>query len=421
MPENLGAAQSEQSRLRIDRILLAVILAIGIGRSTFFGIVTWFVMSQGLLTMHGHMLVVRDYVWLWGAGALLRLGDISTIFHPVDFANWLRTIYGAQLDDHVFGHPPSMLLLAALAGHLPVRLGWALYVVAQAAVLWILGRSAGLSRGIRLAVLVSPAMLETVLAGQSGGLTGAFLAVGFLLAGRRPVLAGICFGLLTIKPQLGLLVPVCLIAARDWKTIASASLTFLALFLVSGALFGFESWVMFVQNVMPFVSGQMEYPWTGMYFQRLLVTPFAMSRFLGFGLTLSFAFQAFFTVSAVVFAWRLWRRPSVDPELRMAITVCLGAIATPYGYAYDMVGVAIAVAILAARSFRNPLSFERPLLAIAWLWPGITAALIPLGFAVIASVAWLGERRLAEAPADDPRGLAVNARSSPVRAFGGET
>ena len=40
---------------------------------------------------------------------------------------------------------------------------------------------------------------------------------------RRPALAGVCLGLLTYKPQFGLLFPLVLIADRRWRTIAVAA------------------------------------------------------------------------------------------------------------------------------------------------------------------------------------------------------
>lgn len=388
------------ARLRPDRLFAGIVLGCAPIPSLLMAVSIWLVHARGLLTMDGHLLVVRDYVWLWGAGQHLKAADVATIFHPAAFADWLRSVWGPQFDDHVWGYPPSMLFLALPAGHLPIRLGFAFYVAAQVALLWSLGRHAGLSRALLAAILVSPAMLESSMASQNGAITGSLMMAGLLLAGRRPIASGICLGLLTIKPQFGLLVPICLIASRDWRTILSACLTFLALFLASGALFGFDSWRMFLENTLPFVSGQLQTPWANMYYQRLLVTPFALMRFLGFGLTPSFAFQAMFSVSAAVLTWRLWRRPGVDPELRAAVTVCLAMLATPYGYAYDMVGVAIAVAILASRAVARPLPLERLVLAFGWIWPGIAAGaavmLAPLGFAVIAAVAWVGERRLSQ-------------------------
>ena len=53
-------------------------------------------------------------------------------------------------------------------------------------------------------------------AGQNGFLTAALIGGALGLLERRPALAGICLGLLTYKPQFGLLFPFVLIADRRW-------------------------------------------------------------------------------------------------------------------------------------------------------------------------------------------------------------
>ena len=59
-------------------------------------------------------------------------------------------------------------------------------------------------------------------AGQNGFLTAALIGGTLGLLERRPALAGVCLGLLTYKPQFGLLFPIVLIADRRWRTIAVA-------------------------------------------------------------------------------------------------------------------------------------------------------------------------------------------------------
>jgi hypothetical protein len=186
--------------------------------------------------------VVRDYLWLWAAGHLLAAGDVATIFDPQAFAAWNRARYSAQLDDFGWSYPPSLLFLALPAGRIPILAGFVLFASAQLALLACIGRLARLPGRVLLAVLVSPAVLANAFAGQNGALTAALLCGGLLLTGRRPVLSGVLLGLLTIKPQLGILVPICLLASRDWKAIGAACGTAAALFAASVAAFGFESW-----------------------------------------------------------------------------------------------------------------------------------------------------------------------------------
>src|SRR6185437_7428179 len=54
---------------------------------------------------------------------------------------------------------------------------------------------------------------------------------------RRPVLSGILFGLLAYKPQFGLLIPVALLMAGQWRAISAAALTVIALMAVTTLAF----------------------------------------------------------------------------------------------------------------------------------------------------------------------------------------
>src|SRR4029077_17910424 len=102
--------------------------------------------------------------------------------------------------------------------------------------------------GLRTGVLFAlgfPAAIWNVTAGQNGFFTAALIGGTLVLWERRRALAGICLGLLTYKPQFGLLFPIVLIADRRWLTIAVAALTAIALAALSWLFFGSASWAVF--------------------------------------------------------------------------------------------------------------------------------------------------------------------------------
>src|SRR5260370_28092721 len=71
-------------------------------------------------------------------------------------------------------------------------------------------------------VLACPFTAWNFIAGQNGFLTGALLGGSLLCLERQPVLAGILIGCLSYKPQFGILLPVALIAARQWRGVRRA-------------------------------------------------------------------------------------------------------------------------------------------------------------------------------------------------------
>lgn len=63
----------------------------------------------------------------------------------------------------------------------------------------------------------------------------------FAFLDRRPLLAGLLVGLLTIKPQFGVLIPVLLIASGRWRVFTVATVTALALAAAAVMLFGMQT------------------------------------------------------------------------------------------------------------------------------------------------------------------------------------
>ena len=113
-----------------------------------------------------------------------------------------------------FPYPPIFLLMLAPLGGLRRAAAFALFMGATFVFyLWasIGGRWRAWPR--LLGALAAPATGVNLIFGQTGFLAGGFMLGGLALAERRPIAAGVLLGLLAYKPQLGVLVPVALVAA----------------------------------------------------------------------------------------------------------------------------------------------------------------------------------------------------------------
>ena len=104
----------------------------------------------------------------------------------------------------------------------------------------IVGRPFGL-----LLAVAFPVVLTNTLVGQNGFLTASLIGATLYLMPIRPVLAGICLGLLSYKPQYGLLFPLVLIAASRWTVFFTAGAVAVGIALLSWLAFGTESWQAF--------------------------------------------------------------------------------------------------------------------------------------------------------------------------------
>src|SRR4030081_3345162 len=135
-----------------------------------------------------------------------------------------------------------------LLAYFPALIAW--FAIGILAV-YLAGRRELSDARILTVILVSPAALLCVISGQSSLLTTAALLVIFASLDKRPVIAGVLIGLLTVKPQLGVLFPFALIASGRWRGFLSAAATPLALIAISLVLGGQESWIDYIAKALP--------------------------------------------------------------------------------------------------------------------------------------------------------------------------
>ena len=104
-----------------------------------------------------------------------------------------------------------------------ILLWTALTVAAACSAWWIAAPGSRLARAAHLALFVG--LFPTafgLLVGQPVALVAAVVAGSWWLAEhRRPVAAGLVLSLVAIKPQLALLVPLCLLASGRWRVFAA--------------------------------------------------------------------------------------------------------------------------------------------------------------------------------------------------------
>ncbi len=190
--------------------------------------------------------IPTDFVNVWAAGRLALEG------HPAQAWDWViqKQVELALLKQDFTGYfawhyPPPFLFVASLLARFPYAaafIGWvAISFLPYLAVMRaIVGRPFGL-----VLAAAFPVVFNNALVGQNGFLTAALIGGTLYLIPVRPVLAGICLGLLSYKPQYGLLFPLVLIAASQWTVFLTAAVVAIAMAVMSWFAFGTESWQAF--------------------------------------------------------------------------------------------------------------------------------------------------------------------------------
>jgi len=344
----------------------------------------------------------KDFINLYAGGQIVSQSmDIKLLFSIEPYAKYLTELFNTNVHNYhyVWSYPPTMLLPARLFAGLPYLPAFALWSSATLAIFLGGLYLAGLRGWWLLAALLAPATAVNLFFGQYGYLLAGLLIGGLSLRDSRPILAGILLGLATIKPQLGLLLPILLLAQRQWWVIAAASATALLLLGLSLAVDGIEVWRHFIDFTLPLQRMFLE-DGRG-YFLFLTLTPFMAGKIVGVPLPALYAVQIGLALLCALGVYRMGRR---GPPLRAVIfTFAATFMATPYAMAYDLtVLVGAGLLLLAAR----PGWMNTPRRAFAfvalWLLPlvGLSQNLLLVAGAplVIALFTW----QVWRADVDDP-------------------
>jgi arabinofuranan 3-O-arabinosyltransferase len=304
-----------------------------------------------------------DFVNVWSAGRLALDG------HPAQAWDWdiqkqvQVAVLGQSYEGNLAWHyPPPFLFVASLLAHFPYAvafIGWAVtsLVPYLAVMRAIVGRPFGLLLGAAF-----PVVLTNILVGQNGFLTASLIGGTLYLMPARPVLAGICLGLLSYKPQYGLLFPLVLIAASQWTVFVTAGVVAVAIAFVSWLAFGTESWQAFF-HWMPMFSQAFltegRAPWGKMQ------SIFAVVRYFGGTEQLAWVFQWIMSGTVAVVLALMWRG-RISYPLKAAALAAGTLLITPYLFLYDVMVLAIAVAFLVRIGLRQGFArYELPALGLA--------------------------------------------------------
>jgi arabinofuranan 3-O-arabinosyltransferase len=383
-PMTIAPAQGD-----IPAALLKVCFALLVVNATFFPAAyvshCWIYGVDGLP-------IPTDFVNVWAAGKLVLEG------HPALAYDWdiQKQVELALLKQDFPGYfawhyPPPFLFVASLLAQFPYAVafvGWvSVSILPYLAVMRaIIGRSFALVLAIGF-----PMVLSNALVGQNGFLTASLIGGALYLLPTRKVLSGICLGLLTYKPQYGLLFPLVLIAASEWTVFVTAGATAIMLAFASWLAFGTESWQAFF-HWMPTFSQAFLVEGKATWWK--LQSLYSMVRYLGGSEQLGWIFHWVLTASVATTLVVIWRS-HVRYSLKAAALAVGTLLTTPYLFMYDMMVLAIPVAYLVRMGFAHGFrSYELPALACGVVLIVIFIFLgIPVGFVMTLAIGGLVLRR----------------------------
>jgi hypothetical protein len=328
-----------------------------------------------------------DFTVFWTASRMAESGQALQAYDPDFLQRAVRQL--RPQSQWVFGwyYPPTFYLMVYPLGRLSLGLSYLFFCLVSllglGGILYRLLKGEGVLWG-----LLSPATLLNFFTGQNGLITASLAAAALWNLEKRPVLSGVFIGLLSIKPQMGILFPIALIAGGYWRTLWVAGISALLFMGGAVAVLGidiFHAWL----QVIPLSRVTFE----DRYLTWILMpTLFSLERQLGLSVTQAYAGQAVVALLAMWAVWTTWRR-NTPAHLRYALFMVASILATPYAYYYDLTWVAVSLVWLVSGIKPEAWqSWEKALLGLVWVSPLLIGLhfVIPLPLFQIAPLIFMG-------------------------------
>lgn len=302
-----------------------------------------FVQGSWILDSRGRV-IPADFVSFWSTSLQLHREPAANVYDwALHRAAEIETVGPEHKGRFPWLNPPTFLFAVAPLALLPYPAAYLSWVAATFAFHAAALRSILPSPWTVLGACAFPAAFWTAGIGQNGFLTGALVASTLGLMERRPYLAGIALGLLTYKPQFGILFPIVLIADGRWRVVAAATATALLLALGTVLVFGPDTWLGFFQAMSLAQTAVLAEGQMGSF---KLQSPYGAVLWLGGSATAAWTVQILATLTVAAALARLWRSRA-SFEVKGAFLSLAILVATPYAFIYDFPVLAVPIAFLA--------------------------------------------------------------------------
>ncbi len=385
LPDTLSRQESglfTERRVALYAVAIAVACA-------FIAIQLWPILHADQAGQH-----CLDFTWIWLTGKLAASHAGAAIYDPSALAAAKAQFLGSQtciLDPGRLDYPPTLLFFIYPLGLLPYSTALGVWNAATL-LLYLAAIYAILPRPIAVvAALTTYSVALNLLFGHNGFLTAGLFGLALASMERRPVLSGVFLGLLTYKPQFGILFPLALAVSRNWRVVVSATAASVMFGAAAALAFGYQLWPSFIEGVVEEGTRLNQ----GSDWNVWFVSVLGVLRQAGISPSVAWAVQL--SVSAIVAAMVcvVWARPL--PHSLKAAAIGIGALAaSPYALSYDYCILSVPFAFLikdgVARGF---LRGELSAFLVCWLGLSFFAfvAIMLLG-AVTGGVGGIGHRIL---------------------------
>jgi alpha-1,2-mannosyltransferase len=311
-----------------------------------------------------------EFRMFWIGSSMAWHGELSDIYDIKKFEAAEMRLSGTE-QGHIWLYPPPFLLMVLPLSLLPYLPSLALWLAVTLSGYVLVLRRICPQPYVFFWMVFFPGIVSNFLVGHNGFLSGALLGGGLLVLNRSPILAGILFGLFFYKPQLGILLPLALMAGRRWQVLGATVISGAAIAGASALMFGPDIWLQFLRNL-PRAAELTDSPW----FWDRMPTLYAAARAAGNGALMAWTLQGITMLGVMAGIYWVWSGKA-SAASRAAILILGILLFTRYAFLYDYAILALPLAWLWQEGQATGwLPLEQPLLLYGWIMPAISSLML---------------------------------------------
>jgi hypothetical protein len=354
------------------RLLWYSLIGIGVVAPVFL---LFYRPDGGLLDVTGHH-IGRDFINVWTGPQIVDRFGVMTLSDLAAYHQAQSDVVGFPIHFHNWSYPLHLLFFAypfSLLPYLPALFLWTVLGLTTYLAVTVSRLPEDHRWPALVFLLLAPATIVNIIGGQNGFFTAALVLGAIVLLDRRPWIAGVLVGLLTMKPHLGILVGVVLIATFAWRSIIAAAATTLFLAGASIVVWGIDPWVAYLTTASGYAFAVVT---TFMGFQSYMtMSVLASARTFGLPLNVAESLQVIASIGAIA-ATAIAFRSTNDVSLRALLVTSGTFLVSPYSFNYDL--PMLSAAILWVMASRQVSEREALVFGAAWILPAAVWALYTL-------------------------------------------
>ena len=275
-----------------------------------------------------------DFVSFWAAGRMATGGHAAMAYDISAHRAVEETVthIGGLMP---FPYPPPFLFIVSAFAWLPYCLAYILWIAATCGLYFASAKRLMLPRF----AFAHPASIVNAMIGQNGFLTAGIFILGTSVIDSQPFAAGLILGLLALKPQLATLVPVALVAGRQWRASGGAVFSAAVLLGLAALVFGINTYRAFLVIGRHYADFMATDRWN--WAEQASV--FGFFRFLGASRVYALTAQTGAAVIAAAITWHAWE---THHKNRAAILAAATLLVPPYVFTYDSLILILPLSLL---------------------------------------------------------------------------